>query len=46
MEDDKVTKLKDRPIYTEDWLGLKALDSKGALEFRTVKNATHMRILE
>jgi palmitoyl-protein thioesterase len=36
-ESKNVTKLQDRPIYKEDWLGLKALDAKGALEFRSAK---------
>lgn len=44
-EDNKrnVTKLQDRPIYKEDWLGLKALDEKGALVFDTVKGG-HMQL--
>jgi palmitoyl-protein thioesterase len=29
----EVTDLRDRTIYTEDWLGLKELDKKGALKF-------------
>ena len=29
----EVTALKDRDIYKEDWIGLKALDKKGALRF-------------
>ncbi|KAI1625927.1 palmitoyl-protein thioesterase [Exophiala viscosa] len=28
-----VTQLKDRPIYMEDWIGLKKLDEKGGLDF-------------
>ncbi|KAJ8610259.1 hypothetical protein MRB53_038662 [Persea americana] len=40
-----VTLLRDRQIYKDDWLGLKALDDKGALEFKTVPGA-HMAISE
>ncbi len=29
----EVTQLRDRDIYTDDWLGLKELDKKGALHF-------------
>jgi palmitoyl-protein thioesterase len=31
----EVTVLKDRHLYKEDWIGLKALDEEGALEFKT-----------
>jgi palmitoyl-protein thioesterase len=31
----KVTELRKRDIYEEDWIGLKALDKKGALVFET-----------
>ncbi|EGX88730.1 palmitoyl-protein thioesterase precursor [Cordyceps militaris CM01] len=37
--------LRDRPIYKEDWLGLRALDEKGALVFRSI-TADHMQIPE
>lgn len=30
-----VTDLRDREIYNEDWIGLKGLDGKGALEFKS-----------
>jgi palmitoyl-protein thioesterase len=40
---EQVTLLKDRPIYKEDWLGLKTLDEKGGLVFETVKG-DHMQI--
>lgn len=40
-----VTKLKDRPIYKEDWIGLKKLDEKGGLEFVTVPGE-HMRLTD
>lgn len=38
-----VTKMKDRQIYKEDWIGLKELDKKGGLVFRTVPGE-HMRL--
>ncbi|KAJ5884794.1 hypothetical protein N7495_009304 [Penicillium taxi] len=38
-----VTPLKDRLIYKEDWLGLKSLDERGKLDFRTVPGE-HMRL--
>ena len=41
----RVTKLKDRDLYKEDWLGLKELDEKGGLIFRTTPGK-HMRIEE
>jgi palmitoyl-protein thioesterase len=41
----KVTPLKDRPIYKEDWIGLKKLDEKGGLEFKTVPGG-HMQLSE
>jgi len=40
-----VTQLRDRPIYKEDWLGLKALDKKGALEFRLTEGG-HMSLTD
>ncbi|KAF2127594.1 palmitoyl-protein thioesterase 1 precursor [Dothidotthia symphoricarpi CBS 119687] len=40
----EVTPLRERPIYKEDWIGLKALDVKGGLEFKTVKGAGHMEL--
>jgi palmitoyl-protein thioesterase len=39
----QVTLLRDRPIYKEDWLGLKTLDEKGSLVFETLKG-DHMQI--
>ncbi|KAF2154398.1 alpha/beta-hydrolase [Myriangium duriaei CBS 260.36] len=39
-----VTDLKDRLLYDQDWLGLKKLDQRGALVFRTVENARHMQL--
>lgn len=38
-----VTPLKDRPIYTEDWLGLRTLDERGALHFEKV-DGKHMQL--
>ena len=38
---EEVTKLQDRKIYREDWLGLKALDKAGKLHFNTIDGA-HM----
>ena len=32
----EVTKLQDRTIYKEDWLGLKTLDKDGKLHFKTI----------
>ncbi|KAJ6786709.1 hypothetical protein PWT90_08281 [Aphanocladium album] len=37
--------LRDRDIYKQDWLGLRALDEKGALVFRSI-TADHMQIPE
>ncbi|KAH0167125.1 hypothetical protein KCU67_g4021, partial [Aureobasidium melanogenum] len=37
--------LKDRDIYKEDWIGLKYLDRKGALEFRNASGG-HMDLTE
>lgn len=39
----EVTALQDRPIYKEDWLGLQALDKKGALEFKSTPGG-HMNL--
>lgn len=45
VTDGKVTKLQDRKMYKEDWLGLKILDDKGALEFLTTPGR-HMELSE
>jgi palmitoyl-protein thioesterase len=37
----EVTDLRDRDIYKEDWIGLKKLDEKGGLHFKTTKGG-HM----
>ncbi|CAK7211897.1 hypothetical protein SEUCBS140593_001321 [Sporothrix eucalyptigena] len=39
----EVTPLRERALYKEDWLGLKAIDDKGGLHFRTVPGE-HMRL--
>lgn len=39
----EVIPLKDRPIYTEDWLGLKTLDERGALHLERV-DGRHMEL--
>lgn len=44
-EDDKVIRLRDRQIYKEDWIGLKTLDEKGALDFR-IAEGHHMNITD
>lgn len=41
----EVTKLKDRNIYKEDWLGLKWLDEKERLEFKIAEGG-HMQLSE
>ncbi|CZR66747.1 related to palmitoyl-(protein) hydrolase [Phialocephala subalpina] len=40
-----VTLLRDRQLYKENWLGLKDLDKKGALEFKTTPGG-HMSLSE
>ncbi|KAI0161080.1 alpha/beta-hydrolase [Hypoxylon sp. FL1284] len=37
------TPLRARPIYTEDWIGLRALDRKGGLKFKTTPGE-HMQL--
>lgn len=39
----EVTPLRARPIYEEDWIGLKELDRKGGLKFR-VAPGEHMQL--
>lgn len=39
----EITPLRARKIYTEDWLGLRELDRKGGLKFRSVPGE-HMRL--
>lgn len=41
--DGRVTELRNRTIYKEDWIGLKNLDKKGALKFETV-SGEHMQL--
>ncbi|KAF2472903.1 palmitoyl-protein thioesterase 1 precursor [Lindgomyces ingoldianus] len=38
-----VTDLRDRTIYKEDWIGLKKLDEKGGLVFKTTEGG-HMQL--
>ncbi|KAL8940632.1 MAG: hypothetical protein Q9216_002711 [Gyalolechia sp. 2 TL-2023] len=42
---DAVTKLQDRTLYREDWLGLKWLDDQRRLEFKVAKGG-HMQLSE
>lgn len=39
----KVSSLRELPMYKEDWLGLRALDEKGALRFET-SPGSHMEL--
>ncbi|CAK7264311.1 hypothetical protein SEPCBS119000_000923 [Sporothrix epigloea] len=39
----EVTPLRERALYKEDWLGLKTIDDKGGLHFRTVPGE-HMKL--
>lgn len=41
----EVTPLRSRQIYNEDWIGLKELDRKGGLKFRTTPGE-HMQLEE
>jgi palmitoyl-protein thioesterase len=41
----EVTALRNRSIYTEDWLGLKELDERGALHFEKT-NGGHMQFTD
>ena len=41
----EITKLRDRDLYVEDWIGLKYLDEKKRLEFR-VAEGEHMQFAE
>lgn len=42
---EEVTKIQDRKIYKEDWIGLKKLDEKGALVFKNI-TGEHMHLNE
>jgi palmitoyl-protein thioesterase len=42
---EEVTPLRERTIYKEDWIGLKKLDEKGGLVFRTTPGA-HMQLVD
>lgn len=41
--DGSVTQLRDRQIYKEDWIGLRKLDEKGGLHFKTTEGG-HMQL--
>ncbi|KAJ5593992.1 uncharacterized protein N7459_000200 [Penicillium hispanicum] len=43
MTSAKVTPLRERAIYNEDWLGLKTLDDENKLDFRTIPGQ-HMQL--
>lgn len=43
LDSKEVTSLRDRKIYKEDWIGLKKLDEKGGLTFKTTEGA-HMQL--
>ncbi|KAJ5797509.1 uncharacterized protein N7503_006805 [Penicillium pulvis] len=43
--DGTVTPLQKRKIYTEDWIGLKALDQQNKLDFKTIPGE-HMQLSE
>ena len=43
LTSNEVTELRDREIYKEDWIGLKKLDQKGGLHFKTTKGG-HMNL--
>jgi palmitoyl-protein thioesterase len=43
--EDKVTDLRNRSIYTQDWLGLRELDRKGALHFEKTDGG-HMHLTD
>ncbi|KAJ5063051.1 Alpha/Beta hydrolase protein [Bipolaris maydis] len=43
LTNNEVTELRDRDIYKEDWIGLKKLDQKGGLHFKTTKGG-HMKL--
>ncbi|KAI1639105.1 palmitoyl-protein thioesterase precursor [Biscogniauxia mediterranea] len=44
VEGAKHTPLRARQLYAEDWIGLRELDRKGALQFNTIPDAEHMQI--
>ncbi|ODA81074.1 hypothetical protein RJ55_04036 [Drechmeria coniospora] len=43
VNDTRVIPLRERTMYKEDWLGLRALDKKGGLHFRSI-TGDHMQI--
>jgi len=40
---DVIIPMKEQPIYTEDWIGLKTLDQSGRLHLLDIPNADHMQ---
>ncbi|KAI1330868.1 palmitoyl-protein thioesterase 1 [Xylariaceae sp. FL0255] len=45
VKGDEVTPLRARAIYKEDWIGLRALDRKGGLKFKTAPG-DHMQLTD
>ncbi|OKL63294.1 hypothetical protein UA08_01710 [Talaromyces atroroseus] len=41
----EITTLRERSLYTEDWLGLRALDEQGKLDFETIPGQ-HMELTD
>jgi len=38
-----IINMRDQPIYTEDWIGLKILDQSGRLKLLDIPNENHMK---
>ncbi|GAP92381.1 putative palmitoyl-protein thioesterase 1 [Rosellinia necatrix] len=45
VEADRSTPLRERKLYQEDWIGLRALDQRGGLTFKSIPGE-HMQISE
>ncbi|KAI0534024.1 palmitoyl-protein thioesterase 1 [Xylaria digitata] len=45
VDGDESTPLRARKLYTEDWIGLRALDRKGGLKFKTTPGE-HMQLTD
>ncbi|KAI0904795.1 palmitoyl-protein thioesterase 1 [Ustulina deusta] len=43
VDGDEITPLRARKLYAEDWIGLRALDRKGGLKFKTIPGE-HMQL--
>jgi len=41
--DDSLVHMREHPMYTEDWIGLRELDERGAIELKTCKGE-HMQL--